>query len=100
MSGKDRILDILGGEDMLRFMVDANRFCYPDDSSVNFLVGDKQVYIRELREQKDFLAPGFLLCSIRIVDRNSGDVLNEHSAMFTFLIKRLLEWDLNLSFSF
>ena len=98
MSGKDRILNILGGEDMLRFMVDANRFCYPDDSSVNFLVGDKQVCIRE---RKDFLVSGVLFYSIRVVDRNSGDVLNEHSAVCdTSLVKDLLEWDLKLSISF
>ena len=98
MSGKDRILDILGGEDMLRFMVDANRFCYPDDSSVNFLVGDKQVRIRE---RTDFLESGVLFYSIRVVDRNSGDVLNEHSAVFdTSLIKDLLEWELKLCISF
>jgi len=98
MSGKDRILDILGGEDMLRFMVDANRFCYPDDSTVNFLVEDKQVCIRE---RTDFLASGVLFYSIRVVDRNSGDVLNEHSAVFdTSLIKDLLEWELKLCISF
>ena len=98
MSSKDRILDILGGEDMLRFMVDANRFCYPDDSTVNFLVEDKQVCIRE---RTDFLASGVLFYSIRVVDRNSGDVLNEHSAVFdTSLIKDLLEWELKLCISF
>lgn len=97
MSSKDRILDILGGEDMLRFMVDANRFCYPDDSSVNFLVGDKQVCIRE---RKDFLVSG-LFYSIQVIDRNSGYVLNEHSAVYdTSLVKDLLEWDLKLSISF
>lgn len=98
MSSKDRILDILGGEDMLRFMVDANRFCYPDDSSVNFLVGDKQVRIRE---RTDFLESGVLFYSIKVVDRNSGYVLNEHSAVYdTSLVKDLLELDLNLSISF
>jgi len=98
MSGKDRILDILGGEDMLRFMVDANRFYYPDDSSVGFFVGDKQVYIRE---RTDFLASGVLFYSIKVVDRNSGDMLNEHSAVYdTSLIKDLLEYDLKLCISF
>ena len=98
MSSKDRILDILGGEDMLRFMVDANRFCYPDDSSVEFFVRDKQVRIRE---RKDFLASGVLFYSIKVVDRNSGHVLNEHSAVYnTSLVKDLLEWDLKLSISF
>lgn len=98
MSSKDRILDMLGGEDMLRFMIDANRFCYPDDSSVNFLVGDKQVLIRE---RKDFLASGVLFYSIRVINRHSGDVLNEHSAVYdTSLVKDLLEWDLKLSISF
>lgn len=98
MSSKDRILDMLGGEDMLRFMVDANRFCYPDDYTVNFLVGDKQVRIRE---RIDFLESGVLFYSIRVINRHSGDVLNEHSAVYdTSLVKDLLEWDLKLSFSF
>jgi len=98
VSSKDRILDILGGEDMLRFMVDANRFCYPDDSSVEFFVRDKQVRIRE---RIDFLESGVLFYTIKVVDRNSGDVLNEHSAVYnTSLVKDLLEWDLKLSISF
>ena len=98
MSGKDRILDILGGEDMLRFMVDADRFFYPDDSSVNFLVGDKQVRIRE---RTDFLESGVLFYFIKVVDWKSGYVLNEHSAVYdTSLVKEMLEWDLKLSISF
>lgn len=98
MSSKDRILDILGGKDMLRFMVDANRFCYPDDSSVEFFVRNKQVRVREHNE---LFALGYRYYSILVVDSNSGDVLNKHSAVFdTPLVKRLLEWDLNLSFSF
>ena len=98
MSSKDRILDILGGEDMLRFMVDANRFCYPDDSSVEFFVRDKQVRIRE---RKDFLASGVLFYTIKVVNWKSGHVLSEHSAVYnTSLVKDLLEWDLKLSISF
>lgn len=98
MSGKDRILGILGGEDMLRFMIDANRFCYPDNSSVKFFVKNKQVHVRE---HNDFIALGVRYYSIRVIDRNSGDVLNKHSAVYdTSLVKDLLEWDLNLSISF
>lgn len=98
MSSKDRILDMLGGEDMLRFMVDANRFCYPDDSSVEFFVRNKQVRVRE---HNDFLASGVRYYSIRVINRHSGDVLNKHSAVYdTSLVKDLLEWDLKLSISF
>ena len=98
MSGKDRILDILGGEDMLRFMADANRFCYPDDSSVGFFVGGKQVYIEEI---KSFSTSNILFYHIQVTKRCGGDVLNEHSAVFdTSLIKDLLEWELKLCISF
>lgn len=98
MSSKDTILDILGGEDMLRFMVDAKGFCCPDDSSVRFFVRDKQV---DIKERKDFLASGVLFYSIRVANRHSGEVLNKHSAVYdTSLVKDLLEWDLNLSISF
>ena len=100
MSGKDRILDILGGEDMLRFMADANRFCYPDDSSVGFFVGGKQVYIEEI---KSFSTSNILFYHIQVTKRCGGDVLIERmdtTVNDASLIKCLLERDLKLCISF
>jgi len=100
MSGKDRIMEVLGGEDMLRLMVNANRFFYPDDSSVGFFVEDKQFYIEEI---KSFSTSNILYYHIRVTERYGGDVLNERMDMTVndaSLIKYLLERDLKLSISF
>ena len=100
MSGKDRIMEVLGGEDMLRLMVNANRFFYPDDSSVGFFVRGKQVYIKEI---KSFSTSNILFYHIRITKRSGGDVFIERmdtTVNDASLIKCLLERDLKLCISF
>jgi hypothetical protein len=89
------IIEALGGEDMLGFMINASGFSYGDDS-VEFFVKDLKVRISE----HDCILSSFKYHSIRITDRY-GVLLKKHSAVYqTPLVRDLLEYELQLSLSF
>ena len=89
------IIETLGGEDMLGFMTDASGFSY-GDNSVEFFVKDLKVSISE----HDCVLSSFKYHSIRISNKY-GVLLKKHSAVYqTSLVKDLLEYELQLSFSF
>lgn len=89
------IIEFLGGEDMLGFMIGASGFSYKDNS-VQFFVKDLKILISE----HDFILSSFKYHSIRISDRY-GMLLKKHSAVYqTSLVKDLLEYELKLSLSF